>query len=334
MRLLMDSFWRAAAYCIHPRVIALSFLPLAIMVALALGAGYFFWDFALDIVNSTLNASDWMTRITGWLETTGFGKLKAVIAPLIIVALATPFLVVGSLMVVALMMTPAMVSMVAERRFSKLERKKGGSLFLSLLWSLGSTLLALIALVASMPLWLIPPLVLILPPLIWGWLTYRVMAYDALSDHAAADERREVLKEHRSTLLAMGVMAGYLGAAPTLLWASGAMFLVFAPILVTVAIWVYTLVFAFSSLWFAHYCLAALDKMRAEKFAAKIATPVPIPSTTTPRFPNAEPVQDATQVIAACAHPVLASGQNDSQIPDKASHPASSALPGTNPPST
>ena len=37
MTLLLDSFWRAAAYCLHPRVIALSFLPLVIMVALALG---------------------------------------------------------------------------------------------------------------------------------------------------------------------------------------------------------------------------------------------------------------------------------------------------------
>ena len=37
MSLLLDSFWRAAAYCLHPRVIALSFLPLVIMVALSLG---------------------------------------------------------------------------------------------------------------------------------------------------------------------------------------------------------------------------------------------------------------------------------------------------------
>ena len=306
MRLLMDSFWRAAAYCLHPRVIALSFLPLAIMVALALGAGYFFWDFALDIVNTWLNASDWIARISAWLDGVGFGKLKAAVAPLIIVALATPFLVIGSLMVVALMMTPAMVSMVAERRFEKLERKKGGSLLISLLWSLGSTVLALIALVASIPLWLIPPLVLILPPLIWGWLTYRVMAYDTLADHASPEERRELLKNHRTTLLGMGVMAGYLGAAPTLLWASGVIFLVLAPVLVTVAIWVYTLVFAFSSLWFAHYCLAALDKMRADQLAKQPPQPVhtmpeltalpAAPDASLPRLANAEPVQKVHDV--------------------------------------
>ena len=30
MRLLLDAFWRAAAYCLHPQVIALSLLPLVI----------------------------------------------------------------------------------------------------------------------------------------------------------------------------------------------------------------------------------------------------------------------------------------------------------------
>ena len=156
-------------------------------------------------------------------------------------------------------MAPALAALVAERRFPQLERKHGGSLALSIAWSLGSTVLALIALVISMPLWLMPPLVLILPPLIWGWLTYRVMAFDALSEHASAAERRELLRRHRMWLLGIGVLSGYLGAAPSIVWASGALFAAAFVILVPLAIWIYTLVFAFSSLWFSHYCLAALE---------------------------------------------------------------------------
>ncbi len=34
----------------------------------------------------------------------------------------------------------------------------------------------------------------------------------------------------------------------------------FAPLLILVSIWLYTLVFAFSSLWFTHYLLAALAR--------------------------------------------------------------------------
>jgi Etoposide-induced protein 2.4 (EI24) len=264
MKQILDAFWRAAAYCLHPRVIALSLVPLVLMVGIAFGFGYFFWESTLASVNAWLLSSDWLSRGIGWLEGMGFGGLKAAIAPLIVILAATPVVVIGSLMFVAFLMTPAMVSLVAERRFDKLERKKGAGVVASVFWSLGAVLIAVVLLIASIPLWLIPPLVLIIPPLIWGWLTYRVMAFDALGEHASADERREVMKRHRMQLLGMGVVAGYLGAAPTLLWASGVMFVVFAPIFIVAAIWVYTLVFAFSSLWFAHFCMDALDRLRKE----------------------------------------------------------------------
>jgi hypothetical protein len=120
-------------------------------------------------------------------------------------------------------------------------------------------------LLISIPLWFIPPLILILPPLIWGWLTYRVMSFDALAVHASVEERKALMKKHRSNLLVIGVISGYLGAAPSLVWASGALFAAAFVILVPVAIWIYTLVFGFASLWFSHYCLDALAQMRAEQ---------------------------------------------------------------------
>ncbi|MDW5444540.1 EI24 domain-containing protein [Polaromonas sp. SM01] len=273
MNKLLDSFWRAVMYCLHPRVIALSVLPLIIMVVISLGLGYFFWEDALFAVRSGLEGYELLNAMARWLEGVGFGNLRVVLAPALLLFLAIPVIVIVSLLFVALLMTPAMVSLVAERRFPLLERKKGGSLMASLFWSLGSTSLAVLALVVSIPLWLIPPLILVLPPLIWGWLTYRVMSYDALVDHASAEERREIFRQHRASLLLIGVLSGYLGAAPSLIWASGAMFVAMAPILVPVAIWIYTLVFAFSSLWFAHYTLAALEQLRKQKIAI---TPDPL----------------------------------------------------------
>jgi len=249
-------------YCLHPRVIALSVLPLVIMVAISLGLGYFFWSDAVEAIRSQISNYELVNSLVRWLETLGLSSLRMVLAPALLLFLAIPVIVIVSLLFVAILMTPAMVSLVAERRFPQLERKLGGSMLASLFWSLGSTLLAVLALVVSIPLWLIPPLILVLPPLIWGWLTYRVMSYDAMVDHASSEERRQIFKEHRMPLLAIGVLSGYLGAAPSLIWASGAMFVAMAPLLVPVAIWIYTLVFAFSSLWFAHYTLAALEQLR------------------------------------------------------------------------
>jgi hypothetical protein len=128
---------------------------------------------------------------------------------------------------------------------------------------------------------LIPPLVLVLPPVIWGWLTYRVFAFDVLAEHASKEERHALLAQHRIPLLVMGVLTGYLGAAPSLLWASGAMFIALAPLLVPLAIWIYALVFAFASLWFTHYLLAALSALRAQ--------PVPAPEERLSAVPTTPP---------------------------------------------
>jgi hypothetical protein len=270
MNLFLDSFWRAAAYCLRPRVILLSILPLVLVIGLTVGLGYLYWDSALDQVRLVLESSEFVNNGWAWLDSMGLGRIKTMLAPLIVIFTVTPLIVVVSLLVVALLMTPVLVRLVALRRFAALEERNGASFLHSVAWSLGSTVLALAALVVSIPLWFVPPLVLVLPPLIWGWLTYRVMAFDALATHASAEERRTILKQHRMQLLGMGVLAGYLGAAPSLVWASGVLFAAAFVILVPVAIWIYTLVFAFSSLWFAHYCLAALQNLRRERETAVV----------------------------------------------------------------
>ena len=272
MRLLLDSFWRSVAYCLHPRVIVLSLLPLGLMVALAAVFGYFYWDAAVAWTRAALDAWPLLAGFWAWIGHFFSGDVTAMLAPMVVVFAATPLIVVVSLLVVAGVMAPALTRLVAERRFAALEQKKGASFFGSMARSIGLTVLALLALVVSMPLWLIPPLVLILPPLIWGWLTYRVMSFDALAEHASPEERDTLLRTHRLPLLGIGVLCGYLGAAPSIVWASGLLFAAAFFVLAPLAIWIYTLVFAFSALWFSHYCLDALAQLRAQRAAAAVST--------------------------------------------------------------
>ena len=126
MNLFLDSFWRAVAYCVRPRVIALSFLPLILMVALSLGVGYLYWDAALDWVRNALEASAIVTTMMNWLQSIGASGLKTVLAPLIVIFTVTPLIVLLALLMVASMMAPALVALVAERRFPQMERKRGG----------------------------------------------------------------------------------------------------------------------------------------------------------------------------------------------------------------
>ncbi|RYF34248.1 MAG: EI24 domain-containing protein [Comamonadaceae bacterium] len=288
MRLLLDSFWRAVAYCLRPRVILLSLLPLALMVVLAMGVGYFYWAPAVAWTRDALDAWPLLASVWGWIGGLFSADPRNFLAPLAVVLAATPVLVLVSLLVVAAFMAPALTRLVGERRFPALEQKKGASFFGSVARSVGVTLLALLALLVSMPLWLIPPLVLVLPPLIWGWLTYRVMSFDALAEHASAEERAELLRAHRLPLLGIGVLCGYLGAAPSIVWASGVLFAAAFFVLVPLAIWIYTLVFAFSALWFAHYCLDALNQLRAQRAAA-----------AGPPSDGAAPAIEADRVVAS-----------------------------------
>jgi hypothetical protein len=96
-----------------------------------------------------------------------------------------------------------------------------------------------------------------------------------------------------------------MGAAPSLVWASGALFAAAFVILVPVAIWIYTLVFAFSSLWFAHFALAALQLLRDEPHPAavnEVLHPVPASPHATARL-AAGPQEKADSVTDVESRP-------------------------------
>lgn len=265
MKNMADSFWRAMAYCMHPKVIMLSLIPLILMAVIVMGLGALYWDAALQSVRIWMDGSSTLDWAWVWLARVGLMSLKAVVAPLLLILAVTPLVVLMSLLAVSFMITPALVSLVAERRFAHLARKHGGAMLQSLAWTFLSVVLALGALILTLPLWWLPPLAMVLPALIWGWLTYRVMTYDVLSEHATREERIALMRRHRFQLLTMGVVTGLMGAAPSLVWTSGALFVAAFVVLIPIAVWIYTFVFVFSALWFVHFLLSALDQFRNEQ---------------------------------------------------------------------
>ena len=83
----------------------------------------------------------------------------------------------------------------------------------------------------------------------------------------ASDEMMQIRMSQRFPLLMIGVMTGSLGAVPGLLWLGGAISVIFFPALAALAIWLYLLVFVFSGLWFQHYCLEMLARLRSTPIA-------------------------------------------------------------------
>ena len=287
MVLLISSFWRAVLYCLHPKVILLSLLPLLFAMGTSGLLAYFFWQSAQEALLGMLDASVFVTTLAAWLAAVGLPALKAMLAPLILIVVLTPLVVVCTVLLVSTLMTPGLVRVVASRRFPELERRHGASLVASLGWALISCALALVATIFTAPMWILPPLVLLIPPAIWAWLTYRVMAFDALADHASSAERQTILANHKSALISMGFVVGFLGATPSLLWSMGLMAIAMAPLLLPLSVWLYTVVFVFASLWFVHYCLAALEALRAEHEASMFVPTRPLTQVDPlPAHPN------------------------------------------------
>ena len=287
MVLLISSFWRAVLYCLHPKVILLSLLPLLFAMGTSGLLAYFFWQSAQEALLGMLDASVFVTTLAAWLAAVGLPALKAMLAPLILIVVLTPLVVVCTVLLVSTLMTPGLVRVVASRRFPELERRHGASFVASLGWALISCALALAATIFTAPMWILPPLVLLIPPAIWAWLTYRVMAFDALADHASSAERQTILANHKSALISMGFVVGFLGATPSLLWSMGLMAIAMAPLLLPLSVWLYTVVFVFASLWFVHYCLAALEALRAEHEASMFVPTRPLTQVDPlPAHPN------------------------------------------------
>ena len=268
MQLVVTSFGRALLSQLHFRMLLLTVLPFVLSLllwGLVLWLGLqpmIDWLHAWFVDNNLFQAA---ASVLGWF---GLGTVKPVLVPLIAMWLLLPLMVVTALIFVGAIAMPAIVRHVSTRHYPQLVRLRGGSLAGSLSMSLGSFLVFAGLWLVTLPLNAVPPLAFVVQPALWGWLTYRVMAYDALAEHASVDERRSLMRAHRWPLLAIGIAAGAMGAAPTLLWLGGALSVILFPLLAGVSIWLYVLVFVFSGLWFQHYTLAALERLRQEQPAS------------------------------------------------------------------
>ncbi len=270
---LIRSLGLALVGTMHPKMLWLSFRPFLIVSIFWGVVIWLIWSPALEMLRTFLTASIFTSWIQSGLEYVGFDEARAWIAPLFLVILLIPIIAISLLVFIAFSTVPAVVdSVVKQKAYEGLVRIKGGSFVGSFFYTLWSALICLALVMLTLPVWWIPPLFAILPPLLWGWLTMRLMAYDVLLDHATPDERNQLLEEHRWTLLGMGVVAGMIGAVPTFFWATSVLALVLFPFVSFVALWIYSLIFIFSALWFSHFLLHALKQLRQKEHMNTIDT--------------------------------------------------------------
>ena len=112
-----------------------------------------------------------------------------------------------------------------------------------------------------------------------GWLTAEVMGFDTLAEHASQPEREAIRRAHRFPLLIMGIICGFLCGVPSMIWTLSMQIIIFAPFVMVGVIWLYTMIFTFSALWFTHYCLSVLAALRGAESAMRAVQPAVAPSS-------------------------------------------------------
>ncbi len=210
----------------------------------------------------------------GVLGTMGMGVLKTIMVPLLAMLLLLPLMILTALVFMGVAAMPAIVGHVSRQQFPDLEKKSGGSLIGSLVTNLTGFLIFIPLWLLTLPLWLIAPLAVLAQVALWGWLTARVMSYDALADHASEEERAILMRTHRRQLHMIGAISGATGALPGIVWIGGTVLsVVLFPILAALSVWIYVLIFIFTGLWFQYYCLQALQDLRGAAVAVANQTP-------------------------------------------------------------
>lgn len=265
---LFTSLFRALFSQLHIRMLLLTLLPLLIGLILW---GLLLWQGLqplIDLMHQWFSRYSLFQTVGYTLDTWGLSAVRSVMVPLLAMWLLLPLMILSALVLVTTLAMPAIGRHVAAQHYPQLARRDGGSLTGGVWISVSSFIIFLAIWLVTLPLNLVPLFALFIQPLLWGWLTSRVMAYDALADFADHEERRAILSAQRWPLLAIGVVTGSLGAVPGLLWLGGVISVILFPLLAAVAIWLYLLVFVFSGLWFQHYCLDALARLRS--------TPTPV----------------------------------------------------------
>jgi uncharacterized protein involved in cysteine biosynthesis len=237
MNEIVQAVARAARDLFHPKMLWLVVWPLGVSLVAWLLAAVFFGDNAVAWLSTTL-ADSWIGRLMSkWLPV---GAVATGLGWVLLVVLLVPLELATASVILGIASMPTMVTHVAARSYPDLEYRRGGTLA----GSIGNAVLGVAVFVGvgvvTLPLWLVPPLWPFLAALLMGYLNQRMFRYDALAEHATADEMRELFRRHRRELFALGVLVSLLSYVP------------FAGLVVPVA----------AGLAFIHYGLARLARMR------------------------------------------------------------------------
>lgn len=203
---------RAANDLLTGRMLGLLFLPMGIAL---LVWGLLAWLYGAAWQHGVVDILA-ATPLQAFLQWVGGEWLLPYTAILLIILLWLPAVYVTALLVTSLALMPVIVGLIGGRDYPHLDRRQGGTVLGSIVNGVYAMSVYLLAWVVTLPLWLIGPLGILMSLWLNTWLNQRLFLYDALSEHADADELRALRHEGGWPLYALSGILSLLHLVPFL----------------------------------------------------------------------------------------------------------------------
>jgi CysZ protein len=237
MQDILDALTRAFKSLLNPKMLVLTLWPMLLALAFWGVIAWIFWDRWAADLNGFVVSVGAEDKLAEW----GFKWLTAWLITALIISLLLPVIYVTALAFAAIFAMPVMLNFVAARDYPELEKKHGGT-FIGSVWNTVVAIVVFLVLwVVTLPLWLFPLGVVIVPTLLGAYLNQRLFRYDALADHASKEEYALIRERAHGRLFMLGGILGLAHYIPVLNF--------FTPIYIGLA--------------FIHLCLAELRRLRS-----------------------------------------------------------------------
>lgn len=237
MRDVIAALIRAAGNLFDPRIMAIVFLPMLGSLVLWALLAWLFWNAWTGGIAGVMDS----TAVAGWLQGWNAAWVVDYTAALVVLIAILPAMFVTALVITEIVAMPVIVRFVAGRYHPDLQRAASGTLAGSIGNAAAGIAIFAVLWICTLPLWLTGIGAVLAPVLTSAYLSQRLFRYDALAEHAGAEEFVQLVRTSRGDLFLLGILLSLLLYVPV----------------------VNLLVPVLSALAFTQFCLARLAVMRA-----------------------------------------------------------------------
>lgn len=241
--LIWQAFKRAIASQFHPRMIAALLLPFAIALVGAIILLWLFWDPLTAWMDEAVSSSGLFNTVDGWFLAIGLFSMKIWLVPIMAAGMLLPMAGILGLVIAAIFIMPIVLRHLENRQYKGIKRQGKNATAIGAWNAVWVGFLFCLGWVVTMPLWLFPPLALLLPLFWWAFAVNKMLKVDAIIEHASPVERKLLWRRHYKRLWIIAVILSLINLVP--------LFWFIMPV--------------FSSLVYAHFCLQSIVDLRAEK---------------------------------------------------------------------